>query len=97
MKRTDLSAPVEMEIDPQDFAKRCRIDPETPSSPELQSSSPSSGSEALTRSLLRYVRCGRYIDRSGVAEHEEDPAAPHEPHWGNSYRSLLEQARCLRE
>eukprot|EP00435_Cladocopium_sp_Y103_P034527 s128_g8.t3 len=67
------------ELDPQDFAKRCRIKDDEPRTG-------SSAEDALRLSLMRYVRCGRYIDRSGIGE--EDPIPPHEPAHG-SYRSLV--------
>lgn len=67
------------ELDPQDFAKRCRIEDDEPQTR-------SSAEDALRLSLMRYVRCGRYIDRSGIGD--EDPIPPHEPAHG-SYRSLM--------
>mmetsp|Transcript_66828 Transcript_66828/g.156611 ORF Transcript_66828/g.156611 Transcript_66828/m.156611 type:complete len:103 (+) Transcript_66828:52-360(+) len=94
MKRSDLDAPsAELFLDPQDFAKRCRITPDDSESRMKADSPMHDASQELTRSLLRYVRCGLYIDRSGVsADGDEDPVAPHEPEEGSSYRSLLERS-----
>mmetsp|Transcript_78525 Transcript_78525/g.139273 ORF Transcript_78525/g.139273 Transcript_78525/m.139273 type:complete len:145 (-) Transcript_78525:63-497(-) len=82
------------DLDPQDFAKRCRIDEAADAhrlgvdADGLAARSTASIEEWTRRHLMKYLRSGQYVDRSGVGE-VVDPVAPHEPAAGASYRSLL--------